>query len=100
VGSVEPLLRQAQAAGLRLRADRGRLVIRGPRSAEPIALALLDRKADVLDVLALGSLICAYFVGDLPTGRCVRCGGAYATHVWRGLRPSRGPHSENSDLDL
>ena len=44
---IVPLLAEARAAGLRLRTDGERLVIRGPRVAEPIAKALLAHKATI-----------------------------------------------------
>jgi hypothetical protein len=46
------LVQEARAAGLNLRADGGRLVIRGPRSAEPMALLLIERKSEILSVLS------------------------------------------------
>ena len=48
------LLKAAHAAGLAVRADGSRLVVRGPRRAEPLAKQLLENKAEVLDVLADG----------------------------------------------
>jgi hypothetical protein len=45
------LIEEARSAGLKLRVDGDRLVIRGPRSAEPIAKALLDRKKEILPFL-------------------------------------------------
>ncbi|MFB9238684.1 hypothetical protein ACFFWC_24675 [Plantactinospora siamensis] len=50
--SPADLLAAARTAGLDVRTDGGRLVIRGPQSAGGIAQALLDRKADVLAELA------------------------------------------------
>jgi hypothetical protein len=46
------LLSEGRAAGLTILADGGRLVIRGPRSAESVARRLLDHKTDVLATLA------------------------------------------------
>jgi Zinc-finger of RNA-polymerase I-specific TFIIB, Rrn7 len=46
------LLHEARAAGLEVHADADRLVIRGPSSAEAIALKLLAHKADLLQLLA------------------------------------------------
>src|SRR6266545_3634468 len=46
------LLHEACAAGLEVRADGDRLVVRGPSSAEALALKLLAHKADLLQVLA------------------------------------------------
>jgi hypothetical protein len=45
------LLEEARSAGLKLRAEGDRLVIRGPKSAEPLAIALLDRKEEILPFL-------------------------------------------------
>jgi len=42
------LLAEARAAGLKVEADGGDLVIRGPRSAEPIVRRLLEHKPAVL----------------------------------------------------
>jgi hypothetical protein len=47
------LLREARAAGLEVQARDGRLVIRGPRRAEPVARRLLAHKALVLDALSV-----------------------------------------------
>ena len=48
---VVTLLREAESAGLQVRADGDRLVVRGPRSLEPLAKKLLERKADLLPLL-------------------------------------------------
>jgi hypothetical protein len=45
------LLRRAHAAGLSVAAEGDKLVIRGPRRAEPVALTLLNHKPDVLAAL-------------------------------------------------
>ncbi len=45
------LLREAQAAGLTVRADGERLIVRGPRRAEPVALRLLANKVAILSAL-------------------------------------------------
>jgi hypothetical protein len=45
------LLREASAAGLTVREDGGRLVVRGPKAAEPIALRLLAAKPAVFEAL-------------------------------------------------
>ena len=58
------LIEEARSAGLRLRFEGDRLVIRGPKSAEPIAKALLDRKAEILP-----------FLRERPTAwLCPHCG--------------------------
>jgi hypothetical protein len=46
------LLREASAAGLTVREDGGKLVVRGPRAAEPIALRVLADKPAVLEALS------------------------------------------------
>lgn len=52
MGDVTALLTEAQHAGLEVRSDGARLVVRGPRSAEPLARRLLARKPEVLARLA------------------------------------------------
>ncbi len=46
------LLQEAEAAGLTVRVDGDRLVVRGPKSAGAIAERLLDHKTEVLKVLS------------------------------------------------
>ncbi len=46
------LLRQARLAGLHVRGDGDRLVVRGPRRLEPIARTLLAEKPRILRALA------------------------------------------------
>ena len=50
------LLRRANDVGLRLEATGDRLVIRGPKRAEPVAKLLVEHKAEVLRVLAARGL--------------------------------------------
>jgi hypothetical protein len=45
------LLTEARAAGLRVRVEGDRLIIRGPRSQEALAKRLLSRKAELMPVL-------------------------------------------------
>lgn len=45
------LLREAESAGLRVHAEGDKLVIQGPQAAEPIALRLIEHKADVLPLV-------------------------------------------------
>ena len=52
MGSVTDLLNEARNAGLTVRVDGARLVVRGPRSAEAVARRLLNRKPEVLTALA------------------------------------------------
>lgn len=58
------LLSDAAAAGLTVRADGDRLVIRGPRKAEPLARRLLEHKRQV--IAALGPLSAANRRGPGP----------------------------------
>src|SRR5512136_2848221 len=55
------LLSEATAAGLTVLADGDRLVVRGPRFAEPMARRLLEHKAAVL--AALDAELAARFAG-------------------------------------
>ena len=48
---IVALLHDAYAAGLEVRRDGDRLVVRGPRSQAPLAQTLLAHKADVLPLL-------------------------------------------------
>lgn len=48
------LLKNARAAGLRVTADGDRLVVRGPRSEEPVAAQLLANKQLVMTALRAG----------------------------------------------
>src|SRR5437763_13218986 len=45
------LLDRARAAGLSIAIKGDRLVVRGPRRAEPIVRELMDRKAEILGLL-------------------------------------------------
>jgi hypothetical protein len=45
------LLAEADAAGLTVTADGGRLVVRGPRRAEPLARRLIENKLAVLPLV-------------------------------------------------
>jgi hypothetical protein len=49
--SITPLLAKARAAGLTIRVDGERLVVRGPRSAADLGKMLVSRKAEVLAAL-------------------------------------------------
>jgi hypothetical protein len=51
------LLHEAREAGLEVRADGDRLVVRGPRSAEALARTLLAHKAELLTMLADSCLL-------------------------------------------
>ncbi len=49
---VVSLLQEAEAAGLSVRVEGDRLVVRGPKSAGAIAERLLDHKAEIIEALA------------------------------------------------
>jgi hypothetical protein len=51
------LLVEAESAGLTVHLDGDRLVIRGPRSADQVARALLGRKAEVVALLRTASWV-------------------------------------------
>lgn len=46
--SVEALLARGRAAGIRMCAERGELILRRPRRHESLVLALASRKAEVM----------------------------------------------------
>src|SRR5919198_567597 len=50
------LLERARSAGLQVSAEGGRLVVRGPRRAEPVARELLAHKVDVVRLLTCSGL--------------------------------------------
>jgi hypothetical protein len=88
------VLTEARAAGLEVRAEPGRLVVRGPRSLETVAQRLLERKAEVSALLAAEDADVAWRVDAMrpqvpqrgaipmliahekasPPGCCVSCG--------------------------
>jgi hypothetical protein len=65
------LLVEARQAGLTVWAADGQLHIRGPREQEALARQLLDRKAEVLQLLAKDCPHCHRPLD--PKGRCWRC---------------------------
>jgi hypothetical protein len=89
------LLRRATEAGLRVEAAGDKLVVRGPKSAEPVVKLLAEKKAEVLAALANTtieaepglSMPCTSrrgHIAELPSGLfshfCAECG------AWKGLR--------------
>ena len=91
---AETMVAEARQAGLDVRADQDRLVVRGPRRHEALADQLLAHKAEVLALLASEAAEIAWRVEamrpqvpprgaipllvarDLPVaaGRCLSCG--------------------------
>jgi hypothetical protein len=70
------LLTQAHQTGLTVHAEGDRLVVRGPRSAEPLALKLLDHKLDLMRLLTAPEADC------LSEEPCPICG---SHERWRWL---------------
>ena len=83
------LLQAADAAGLTVNVDGDRLVIRGPRSADATARALLEHKPEIMAALA-GPPAASRPPLDaegLPIAPCPGCGGR---SFWRW--PQSSPH--------
>jgi hypothetical protein len=94
------MLREARAAGLEIKVDAGRLVVRGPRSAAPLAEQLLAMKQEVIALLgrqddevawrveamrpqvprsgAIPVLLARPGARTAPSGTCVSCGDPLA----------------------
>ena len=54
------LLAEARAAGLDVRVDGDRLVVRGPKTAEPLVRRLGEAKADVIALLDPAARVAAF----------------------------------------
>lgn len=103
------LLREARRVGLDVVEDRDRLVVRGPRRLEPVALRVLAHKAEVLRALEVERSEVAWRVaamramappdrGPIPLllarpdrlggpGRCCSCGDALSPGDHYRCRP-------------
>ena len=73
------LLREAESAGLQVYAEGDKLVVEGPRSAEPIALRLIQHKASVLPHVATDQHAVARWLVNHPPEHvdpehCAACG--------------------------
>lgn len=94
------LLRRAREAGLRVEPAGDKLIVRGPKSAEPVVKLLAEKKAEILAALANTaleaepglSMPCTSrrgHVAELPSGLfshfCAECGawGAFGYGVNR-----------------
>jgi hypothetical protein len=66
MGDVAALINEARAAGLTLQVCDGRLVIRGPKDAEPIVERLRACKRQVIELLKEASRACSTAV-ESPT---------------------------------
>lgn len=83
--TLAQLLDDARSYGLQLRADDGRLVIRGPGELDDLARLLLARKTEVLAELA-GATCCGRCppgVADAPLATACKLCPASPTY-WRG----------------
>ena len=89
------LLQEAEAAGLTVRVDGDRLVVRGPKSAGAIAESLLDHKAEVLKVLStewdaeMLTLI-RWFLGTRPLTEPFELSKGVTVPVLVARAPARG----------
>jgi membrane-associated PAP2 superfamily phosphatase len=80
------LLSEGRAAGLTIMADGGRLVIRGPRSADAVARRLLAHKAVVLATLAADDGSSCPWEAMEPGPGCPVCGSLEQWQDGRGCR--------------
>jgi hypothetical protein len=76
------LLSEGRAAGLIVLADGGRLVIRGPRSADAVARQLLAHKAVVLAAMAADDGSSCPWEAMEPGTACPKCG---SLEQWQDL---------------
>ena len=88
-GAAVSLLAEARAAGLEVRADDGRLVVRGPRSRAELAERLLARTGEVLALLAAEDAAVAWRVAAMRPR--VSAGGR--SRSWLRGKRSRRPGS-------
>lgn len=75
---VLDLLARARAAGLTVHADGGKLIVRGPKSAEALARELGAHKAELLALLARESTPPASPVATADNAICPDCGATSA----------------------
>jgi hypothetical protein len=85
---VTTVLAEARAAGLEVRAEADRLVVRGSRAHEPIARRLLELKPEVLALLAAEEDQIAWRVAAMRPRAPVR--GPIPLLVARDLAPAAG----------
>jgi hypothetical protein len=90
------LLRRARDAGLRVTAEAGKLVVRGPRSAETIALLLLANKPAVIAALtadwrARHREALAYWGAFHPAEDAARLAWGELLSRWHRLHGVRAP---------
>ena len=75
---LNALLQQASSAGLKLRVEEDRLVIRGPSAAGALAREILERKSEVLGLLS-ASAKPQPSGARLSTGEILAAHGAFLT---------------------
>ena len=75
------LLHQAKQAGLVVRAEHDRLIIRGPRSKESLARQLLDHKVEVLAALGEGVPAASADGGPWPVDTCLLSAEAFSVRT-------------------
>lgn len=88
MGAVE-LLQEAHAKGLQVLVAGERLVVRGPRELEPLALRLLDLKPVVMRLLASEPCSCGAPQGPAVINtfpHCLRCGRSWRCPDCGGCR--------------
>jgi hypothetical protein len=76
VTPIRFLIMDAGQAGLTLRLDGERLVIRGPKQADALARAILARKLEALEYLAHACRRCycpLYAPASQPRALCISC---------------------------
>lgn len=85
------LLADAHTAGLTVQAADGKLLVRGPKSAEPVVRRLMERKTDVLSRLSRADKPCRcgstqYVDVPISEGRirrdCRNCGRFRSWAKW------------------
>jgi hypothetical protein len=82
------VLAEARAVGLEVRAEPGRLVVRGPRAQETVAQRLLERKSEVSALLAAEDVEVAWRIEAMRPQVPQR--GAIPVLVARDVRPTPG----------
>jgi hypothetical protein len=96
------LLRRTHEAGLKVAVEGDKLVIRGPKRAEPVARLLIECKLEVMAALALGTIDCPYASEVTCAAASDRRNAESAdksAHVtnprwWRNLFAERAAHYE------
>jgi hypothetical protein len=80
------LLAEARAAGLTVRSEGDRIIVRGPRQAEALMRRVLDRKADVLAALASPAPTTTSTADDWDDARAAQVVAAVHARIDRALQ--------------